>query len=64
MTVLMKIQCDKCKNISTISQYGTPTDARVAEFKNGWFFDPDMGGFDLCPECCGRNLKFWDTEPF
>ena len=61
MTVLMKIQCEKCKNISTISQYGTATDARVAEFKNGWFFD---GEVDLCPACCGRNPQFWDTEPF
>jgi hypothetical protein len=51
--------------MSLLTHYGTTTDARVAEFKHGWFYDTvDNAPADLCPVCTGRNLNYWTEEPF
>lgn len=60
MSLHISLICDKCEAQST-PRHGTATDARVEEFKNGWFFDGDV---DLCPVCSGRDPGYWKTEPF
>jgi len=65
MSTIIRLQCDKCEGISPLTHYGTPTDARVAEFKHGWFYDIEVGTpADLCPVCNGRDLTYWTAEPF
>jgi len=64
MSLHISLICDKCEAQST-PRHGTATDARVAEFKNGWFYDVEVGEpADLCPVCSGRDLDYWHTEPF
>lgn len=65
MSAIVKLQCDKCNGISPLDHYGTVTDARVAEFRHGWFYDMlyDTPA-DLCPACSGRDLTYWTSEPF
>lgn len=65
MSAIVRLQCDKCNGMSLLTHYGTTTDARVAEFKHGWFYDTvDNAPADLCPVCTGRNLNYWTEEPF
>jgi hypothetical protein len=65
MSAIIKLQCDKCNGISPLPHYGTTTDARVAEFKHGWFYDTvDNAPADLCPVCSGRDPLYWTAEPF
>jgi hypothetical protein len=65
MSAIIKLQCDKCNGISSLDHYGTLTDARVNEFKYGWFYDTLHGSpADLCPVCSGRDENYWTAEPF
>jgi hypothetical protein len=65
MSAIIRLKCDKCEGESPLSHYGTPTDARVSEFKYGWFYDIEVGEpADLCPVCTGRDPDYWHSEPF
>lgn len=65
MSAIIRLQCDKCNGISSLDHYGTLTDARVNEFKYGWFYDTLHGSpADLCPVCSGRDENYWTAEPF
>lgn len=65
MTTIIRLKCDKCEGESPLTHYGTQTDARVAEFHNGWFYSmEELGAVDLCPSCNGRNPDYWTAEPF
>jgi hypothetical protein len=65
MSAIIRLQCDKCKGVSSLTHYGTTTDARVAEFKDGWFYySVDNAPADLCPVCTGHNPDYWTAEPF
>lgn len=65
MSAIIRLQCDKCNGISSLDHYGTLTDARVSEFKYGWFYDMFQGEpADLCPVCSGRDENYWTDEPF
>jgi hypothetical protein len=65
MSAIVRLQCDKCNGMSLLTHYGTVTDARVVEFKHGWFYDKLHGEpADLCPVCTGRNPNYWTEEPF
>jgi hypothetical protein len=64
MSLHICLICDKCEAQSS-PHHGTATDARVAEFKHGWFYNMEQGEeYDLCPVCSGRDLEYWTTEPF
>ena len=65
MSTIIRLKCDKCEGESPLTHYGTPTDARVNEFKHGWFYDmSESEEYDLCPVCTGRDLTYWTAEPF
>lgn len=64
MSAIVRLQCDKCNGMSPLTHYGTTTDARVNEFKHGWFYTLEDGAIDLCPVCAGRDLTYWTAEPF
>lgn len=65
MTAIVRLKCDKCEGESPLTHFGTPTDARVNEWRNGWFYDIEGGvTADLCPVCTGRNPDYWTAEPF
>jgi hypothetical protein len=65
MSTITRLKCDKCEGESPLYHYGTPTDARVSEFKYGWFYDfKDLIATDLCPVCSGRDPDYWHHEPF
>lgn len=61
MSTIIRLKCDKCGTESPLVHYGTPSDARVKEFHNGWFYD--ISG-DECPVCTGRNPNYNAEEPF
>ena len=60
MSLNIRIVCDSCAGES-YALPGTPTDVRVLQFSHGWFYD---GTIDICPRCTGKDLRFWDSEPF
>jgi hypothetical protein len=61
MTVIIRLQCDKCEAMSPLKHYDkTITDARVFEFRHGWFYNiVDGVPADLCPVCSGRDPDYW-----
>lgn len=61
MALIIRLSCDKCDGEARASTIGTPTDARVERFHEGWFYD---GEVDLCPACTGRDGSYWAAEPF
>jgi hypothetical protein len=61
VALVIRLSCDKCDGEAHAFTIGTPTDARVERFPEGWFFD---GEVDLCPVCTGRNGSYWSAEPF
>jgi hypothetical protein len=64
MSLHICLICDKCE-AQSLPHHGTSTDARVANFSSGWFYNMEQGEeYDLCPVCSGRDPQFWDTEPF
>lgn len=65
MSTIIRLKCDKCEGESSITHHGTPTDARVNEWRSGWFYNLEEGNaYDLCPVCSGRNPNYWVEEPF
>jgi len=65
MSLNIRLQCDRCGGVSPLTHYGTPTDARVSEFKYGWFYDVTKGiPADQCPMCTERDPNYWHQEPF
>ena len=65
MSAIIRLQCDNCNGMSSLTHYGTATYARVVELKHGWFYDYLHGEpADLCPVCSGRNPNYWVEEPF
>lgn len=61
MALIIQLSCDQCEGSSFTVTIGTPTDARVAGFRDGWLFD---GQVDRCPFCTGKNLDYYTEEPF
>jgi hypothetical protein len=61
VALMIRISCDKCEGEAHAFTIGTPTDARVERFSEGWFYD---GAVDLCPVCTGRDSSYWLAEPF
>lgn len=61
MATIIRLSCDKCDGEARAFTIGTPTDARVDRFPEGWFYD---GTVDLCPACTGRDATYWVAEPF
>lgn len=66
MSTIIRLSCDKCQGEAPLTHMGTTTDARVAEFREGWFYtvDAEHGAIDLCPVCSGRKPDYWTAEPF
>jgi hypothetical protein len=65
MSTIIRLKCDKCEGESPLTHHGTSTDARVNEWRNGWFYNLEEGeDYDLCPVCCNRNPNYWTAEPF
>ena len=61
MAARITLFCDQCLADAQLSSVGTITDARVEQFRYGWFY---TGEKDLCPVCSGRDPHYFDTEPF
>lgn len=61
MALEIRLVCDQCDSEALLPIHGTPTDARVAGFRDGWLFD---GQVDRCPVCTGKNLDYYIAEPF
>ena len=73
MALIIRLSCDQCEGESLTVTVGTATDARVAAFRHGWHYVPQLvfgGGenvypaSDLCPVCTGKNPDYYLAEPF
>ena len=65
MSAIIRLKCDRCEGESPLTHHGTATDARVNEFKYGWFYNMSEGDeYDVCPVCSKHDLNYWTAEPF